>query len=321
MKAAVLKQLGGVPVYEDFEEPTLSGGEIIMNLHAVALKNIDKFLASGKHYASYNKVPVVVGLDGVGTLEDGSKVYAKGHTGTLAERASISEDEFVRLPERLDWDIAAAIPNAALGSYLPLKVKGQLKDGDTVLINGGTGVTGKLAIQLAKHYGAGRIIVTGHIKGREDKLKELGADELVSTQQEEEVFLKHLKQIERKSPIQIVIDYLWGRPTALILKGLFREGGKAPEHPTKIISAGSLSGDEITLSSNNLRSGKTEIIGAGLGSYTQEEFRKFNQEILPELFQLAAEGRLKFDLQKEKLEDIETVWTREAGGKRIIVEI
>lgn len=321
MKAAVLKQLGAIPVYEDIEDPVPSGDEVLMHVHAAALKNIDKSLASGKHYASYKKVPVIVGLDGVGTLEDGTKVYAKGRTGTLAEKTIISQVELTRLPEDLDWDTAAALPNAALGSYLPLMVKGKLKKRDTVLINGGTGVTGKLAIQLAKHYGAGRVIVTGHTEGREDHLKQLGADELISTQQEDRLILGHLKQIDRESHIRLVIDYLWGRPIELIIKSLFREGGNAPEEATTIVSVGALSGDEISLSSNNLRSGKTEITGAGLGSYTREEFQKFNREILPELFQLAAEGRLKFDLQKEKLEDIEAVWTLDGKGKRIVVRM
>src|SRR5699024_10828623 len=147
MKAAVLRQLGGIPEYSDFEEPEISGPEeLLMNVHAVAIKNIDKLLASGKHYAGYKKVPVVVGMDGVGTLEDGTRVYAKGRTGTLAEKSILSKEAYTELPENIDWLSAAAIPNAAMGSYLPLKVKAGVKEGDVVLINGGTGVTGKLAI-------------------------------------------------------------------------------------------------------------------------------------------------------------------------------
>ncbi len=321
MKAAVLKQLGSVPDYDSFGSPKVSEGEALMLVKAVALKNLDKLLASGKHYASYKQVPVVVGMDGVGVLEDGTKIYSKGKSGTLAEEAVVSKSDYVELPEGIDWDTAAALPNAAMGSYLPLKIKGALKEGDNILINGGTGVTGKLAIQLAKYYGASKVIVTGRIKGREAHLKSLGADELISTEQPDAPFIETLKQLDRETPIQIVIDYLWGKVTELVIDGLFRQGGKAPSCSTKIVTVGALAGDEIKLSSNNLRSGKTEIVGSGLGSYTPEQFSSFYKEVLPELFQLSVDGRLQLDLQKERLEDIATVWNKRTKGSRIVVEI
>lgn len=293
-----------------------------MNVRTVAIKNIDKLMAGGKHYASYKKVPVVVGLDGVGELADGTIIYAHGKTGTMAQKAIVSKSDYVPLPENSDLFSAAALPNAAMGSYLPLKVKGGIKKGSVVLINGGTGITGKLAIQLAKHYGASRVIVSGRIEGRENDLLALGADELISTQQDDSTFLRQIKQAYAARAIDIVIDYLWGSSLALIVKALAGEGQDIYTNKiTKIITVGSLSGEEIALSSNSLRSSKMVILGSGLGSFSKEEFRHFHREAIPEMFQLLAEGRIQLDIEKGKLEDIESLWNRNAKGKRIVVAV
>ncbi len=75
MKAAVLHTLGKPPRFEDFPEPKPSEGEVIVHVRAAPLKNVDKTKASGSHYDRYGELPVVCGLDGVGTLDDGTRVY------------------------------------------------------------------------------------------------------------------------------------------------------------------------------------------------------------------------------------------------------
>jgi NADPH:quinone reductase-like Zn-dependent oxidoreductase len=75
MKAAVLHALGDVPRYEDFAEPTADKDEALVRMRAASLKNSDKMVADGSHYDSLRQLPAVVGLDGVGVLEDGIRVY------------------------------------------------------------------------------------------------------------------------------------------------------------------------------------------------------------------------------------------------------
>src|SRR5262245_62480412 len=78
MKAAVLRTLGKPPRLEEFPDPEPSQGEVIVHVKAASLKNIDKMMASGSHYDSYTKLPVVCGTDGVGILEDGTRVFCGG---------------------------------------------------------------------------------------------------------------------------------------------------------------------------------------------------------------------------------------------------
>ncbi|GAB3220514.1 hypothetical protein [Spirosoma arcticum] len=75
MKAAVLNQLGTSPDYEDVEDPVPQDEEQLME--AASLKNIDRLRAGGKHPANHSNLPAIVGIDGVGTLENGTRVYDK----------------------------------------------------------------------------------------------------------------------------------------------------------------------------------------------------------------------------------------------------
>ena len=83
----------------------------------------------------------------------------------------------VKISEGLDNATAAAIPNAVAGSAMALRFRAGIKPGETVLVNGATGVTGKIAIQIAKYYGAGKVIVTGRNENSLKALSALGADE------------------------------------------------------------------------------------------------------------------------------------------------
>jgi NADPH:quinone reductase-like Zn-dependent oxidoreductase len=74
MKAAVLHALGEAPRYEDFAEPTPDKDEALVSVRAASLKNSDKTMADGSHYDSLDQLPAVVGLDGMGVLEDGTRV-------------------------------------------------------------------------------------------------------------------------------------------------------------------------------------------------------------------------------------------------------
>lgn len=324
MKAAVVFQKGELPKYvEDFAEPKVQNdNELLISVKASAVKNLDKMQASGKHYSTENKewTAKVVGGDGVGELADGTRVYGIGINGMLAEKAVIEKHRIVKLPDNLDDAVAAALPNAVMGSALALRFRAGLQAGDTVLINGATGVTGKVAVQIAKHYGAGKIIVTGRNEQSLNNLRSLGADEIISLKQDTESFISQLKQIHSESPIDVVIDYLWGHSAEMILSALKGDGRFS--HRTRFVTVGGMMGDTITLSSSVLRGTDIQISGSGLGTWTREEVKILITEILPEMFQRAADGKLKIDTVNVALKDIENVWNMDIeGGKRLVVLI
>src|SRR5215831_9881951 len=186
MKAAVLHVFGEPPHYEDFPDPQPGEGEVIVHVRAASLKNIDRAKASGSHYDSRHKLPAVCGVDGVGVLDDGTRVFCGGARtpyGMMAEQTVVSRAWCLPIPDGVDDDSAAALPNPALSAWLPLVWRARLKPDETVLILGATGVAGKLAIQIAKHLGAGRVVAAGRNRQVLETLPDLGADATIALDQ------------------------------------------------------------------------------------------------------------------------------------------
>ena len=164
MQAAVVNTLGQAPRYQSFPDPVAGEGETLIQVRAAGLHPIVKALASGSHYASSTEVPFVPGVDGVGILDDGSRVYfgfASKPWGTMSERTVAPRSMCIPLPDRLDDTQAAAIANPGMSAWMSLKERGGLAAGETVLVLGATGVAGQLAIQVARHLGAKRVIGAG----------------------------------------------------------------------------------------------------------------------------------------------------------------
>lgn len=324
MKAAVIFQRGERPQYtEGFPEPVVSNEEeVLIAVKAAAIKHLDKSRASGQHYSAQDaaRQASIPGGDGVGLLADGTRVFALGVTGMIAEKAVAEKSNIIPLPDGIDNATAAALPNAVAGSVMALRFRAALQPGETVLINGATGFTGRVAVQLAKYYGAQKIIATGRNEESLQSLLALGADEIIPVQQEDERFITQLQTIHCTTPVDIIIDYLWGHTAALILEALKGQG--AFTHRARFVSIGSLTGDKIELSSAILRSVDLQLSGSGLGSWTKNEMQQLLTEIIPEAFRLAADNRLKAETVTVPLQDIETLWdTKIPGGKRCVVTI
>lgn len=323
MKAAVMYPKGELPQYVDFPEPTAqNNNEVLVRVKAVAIKHFDKGRATGKHYSSDapKESGQVIGGDGVCLLEDGTRVYAIGVSGMLAEKATIDKGRFVKLPTQLDDAVAAALPNAVFGAAMGLRFKADIQSGDVVLINGATGFTGRVAVQIAKHYGAKKVIVTGRNQQSLADLLTLGADEIVSVMQDDEQFKAQLKAVHAQTPIDIIIDYLWGHTAEMILSCIKGDGSFT--NKIRYVSVGSMAGDLIQLSAANLRSVDLQLTGSGLGAWSKQQVRLLLTEILPEMFQLAVEGKLKIETTMGKLEDIAELWNLTVpDGQRLVVTI
>lgn len=322
MKAAVMNPQDGILKYTEWPEPVVANtDELLMHVKAAAIKNVDRSIASGSHYSAESAPKAkIIGSDGVGFLEDGTRVYAISMDGMIAKKAVIEKDRMVVLPDNLDFITAAALPNAVIGAAMGLRFKADLQPGETVLINGATGVTGRIAVQIARHYGAKKIIATGRNPESLKALLELGADEVISIQQSDESFVKQLQSIHNITPFDVIIDYLWGHSTELIFSSLKKQGSFTPK--TRFVSVGSIAGDILQLSASTLRSVDLHLTGSGLGSLNRQALGKLFSEILPEMFQLAADGKLIIETITTSLDQIESVYDLViSDGKRLVVEI
>ena len=115
---------------------------------------------------------------------------------------------------------------------------------------------------------------------------------------------------------------MWGHPIEIIIDALKGSGINMFTHRVRIVTVGSMAGEQMSLSSATLRSSSIEIMGSGLGSFTQAEMKLFGTEILPEMFALAAAGKLTMDIETAPLVDIEQVWNKQMKpGRRMVILI
>lgn len=318
MKAAVLHTLGEPPRFEDFPEPQPGQDEVLVRIKAASLKNIDRLMASGSHYDSHRQLPVVCGIDGVGVLDDGRRVYCGGSRppyGMMAEQTIVSKAFCLPVPDGLDDSTAAALPNPALSSWLPLVWRARLKPGETVLILGATGVSGKLAIQIAKHLGAGRVVAAGRNAQVLETLPSLGADATISLDQSEQDLTAAFVREARQTKFDIILDYLWGRPTEILLAAVTGHDVMAESSGIRLIEIGEMAGPRISLSAAALRSSGMEIYGSGGGSIPHTAIF----EAFPKVWALAAGGQLRIDTETVPLADVESIWQRkDLPGCRLV---
>jgi len=321
MKAAVIHAFGSVPRYEDFPDPVADAGELVVQVRAVTLENFDKMAVAGVHYASqhmFPQFPAIVGHSGVGVLPDG-KLVAFGGTrppyGTMAQKAVVPKEYaayVTPVPEGVDPHVAAALPASALTSLLPLRWGVTLQPGQTVLIQGATGVSGKLAVQIARLLGAGRIVGTGREDSILRSLQDLGASATIDLKRPDAEVCEAFAR-ESGDGYDVVLDFLWGHPTELLFRALTPSEVGFPKHRTRYVQSGQAAGPAITLLAETLRTSGVEITAAG--NITPEVL----QESMQQIWAWIREGKLTIEIEKMCLKDIAEAWSRRTTGKRIVI--
>lgn len=322
MKAALVHEWGATPSYADIPEPTPRDGAVVATVEATALTNLSRSLVSGKHYASKEiQLPAVPGIDGVMTLDDGRRVYAGvlAPHGAMAERTLISPDGAFAVPDGVDSVTAAAIPNPGMSAWMSLEYAATVKPGDTVLVLGATGVTGSIAVQLAKSvFDAGRVVVVGRDATRLDWLRTVGADDVIALGIED--LRARVTALHAERPFDAVLDYLWAEPAEQVLAALADSHPAAHFHSTRFVQIGSMAGLTMTLPAGILRGMGIVMSGVGIGSVPPEVLGRARTEALPRLFELVASGRLELRTQGRPLSEIERVWTStEPSGTRVVL--
>ncbi len=324
MKAAIVTAPGKTPIYGDFEAPIAKAGEELISVRASALSPFSKSRASGSHYSSDGGFPAVAGSDGVGITQDGRRVYfalPEAPFGALAERCPIPSNQCVELPAGLDEITAAAIANPGMSAWAALVERAHLVPGETVLVNGATGTAGRLAVQLAKHLGAGQIIATARNAEELEEVKKLGADIVIPFKlgtlhpSGAKEYENALKQVFTTG-INVVIDYLWGGSAKTVIVAIAKAVDDAT--PVRFVHVGGASREEnIDLPGAALRSSAIMLMGSGVKSVRMSVLL----QAIRSVFEAVQPAGLTIATKIVPLSEVEEVWDKAAGKPRVVFSI
>lgn len=307
MRAAVLSRPDAPPVVSDLPTPVPAGpDQVVVDVLAAAVHHLTRAVADGSHYSASRPLPLVPGADGVVRDPAGRLRYVvvgQSGDGTFAEHTVVDLRRSVPLPDDADPVRVAAAMNPGMSSWLALRRRIRFEPGQHVLVLGATGNAGRMAVQVAKLCGAGHVIAAGRDTGRLAALPALGADETCT-----------LDELGRAADVDVVLDYVWGRPAADAMVAMLT-ARTVRARPLTWVQIGSMAGDASPVPSFVLRASRLEIVGSGLGSVAPEEI----VAELPALVDAVMAGDVTVDARAVPLSDVATVWDERTDDRVVLV--
>ena len=305
MRAAVLNDYG-VPGFAEFPTPDVAPDVEAVTVLAAALNGVDVAIASGEHYLSPRSLPVVTGIDGVGRDATGRRVYFTAPPapyGSMAERAPVRPGSIVEVPDGVPDAVAAALGNAGLAAWLPLSSTGRLAPGESVLVLGATGVVGRLAVQVARLLGAGKVIAAGRDPHALAGLTALGADETIALGEVDDL----TAAVRDAGGADVIVDYLWGDQAVTALA--------AGRRGVRLVHVGDRAGGHASLPGALLRSLNASVSGFMIlhvaPDAREDAYRRLCEE--------AAAGHLDVPVETLPLSRVADAWARYPGARQRFV--
>ena len=281
---------------------------MLVHVSAAGLHHLDLHKASGSFYTGPPPLPAVVGTDGVGRLQDGSRVYFDESVppyGSMAERTLVPREALLPVADGVDDDVAAALGNTGLGGWLALEWRSGLQPGETVLVLGATGAVGSVAVQAARLLGAARVVAADLPN---ERLHRLGADAVVEIDGRDDLSerIKHAAQGE----VDVTIDMLWGAPAVAAMSAAARFA--------RHVEVGNMAAPEITLPAPLIRSASLDVRGYSVAHPPLD----LKRDAYLRLTGHAAAGDIVVDIDRRPLDDVADAWERQrqaAGGPKIVL--
>lgn len=299
MRAAILRAAATNPVVGAFDDPTPADGNAVVQVAAAGVNPIDVRLASGQ--LGRPRTPAVVGLEGVGTIESGRRVYFGSCVwpyGSWGERTLIDPARAYPVPDDLDDDLAVAIGIAGIAAWVPLERHAKVQPGESVLVLGATGAVGRIAVQAAKILGAGRVVAAARDADALRELEDLGADAIVVLRDDYAAALKDAAG----SGFDVVIDPLYGEP--------FQAALAVAAIGARLVTIGESAGPVASIPFRALQ-GRTHV-GHGSALLPIE----LAHDAYAKLAEHAAAGRIRVDVKRFSLEEALDAWRAQTAGPR-----
>ncbi|BCJ86756.1 quinone oxidoreductase family protein [Effusibacillus dendaii] len=324
MNGVVITKFGGPEVleYQKLPVPQPGPNQVLIKTAAIGINFADIKSREG-HYHGAGQPPFVPGLDVAGTIEAvgpgveefavGQRVIAFPETGSYSEYTIAQTVLTYKLPDAVDFETAAACPTISITSYNLLHELTRIRPGETVLIHAAAGGIGTTAIQLAKIFGAGKIIGTVGSEEKADFAKRVGADYVINYRTED--FAKRALELTDGKGVDVILDSVAG--------DVFERGLSCLATFGRIAVFGHFSGQPGTVQTTALHASSRCVLGYSMGTN-----RRYRPAVLRDsaeaILRLLAEGKLqmyidnKFPL-KEAAAAQQVIEQRKNKGKILLL--
>jgi NADPH:quinone reductase-like Zn-dependent oxidoreductase len=304
VRALIVPERGAAPEPADVPEPVPEPGRALVAVRAAALNPVDLAIAAGRFYMDVPDPPYVPVAEAAGEVvasaahPAGTPVWCLSMTGGLAELVSAPEDAVVPLPPGLGFPLAAGLGVAGLAGWMPVRDRGALVPGETVIVLGAGGTVGQVAIQAARDGGAARVVGVARSAGGRERAVTAGADVALPTGPG---LAGELGEACRDGA-DLVIDALWGE-AAVAAIGVLRAG-------SRIVQIGSAAGPTAEVAAGPFRGGRLDLRGFSVFSEPPAGRARGYRA----LAEAAGRGAVSMSLAEIPLAEAPAAWARVASG-------
>lgn len=295
MKLIQFEKYGGPEVLRYIEEtrPEPADNEVLVEVKAIGVNYADTARREGK-YVVPTPLPYVPGSEVAGVIAEvgssvtkfktGMRVSALIESGAYAEFVAVDENMLIPVPDAVEFEQAVALPLQGLSAYHILTTMGRLEEGETVLIHAAAGGVGAIAVQLAKLFGAGKIIATASSDEKLEHAKAMGATHLVDYTKDN--WVEEVKGITEGKGVDLALEMVGGEVFNQTLKCLAPFG--------RLVIFGAASGEQAQMHPGQLMRKNQSVIGFFLPQIMRkpELFQKSFEELLGYM----ASGKLKLTI-------------------------
>ncbi|MGZ4507963.1 MAG: zinc-binding dehydrogenase [Blastococcus sp.] len=320
MHAAVLHTPGEPPAYGTYPDPVPAEGRTLVRVTAAPVVPLDLLCASGTSYFGRPAVPYVPGVQGVGVVErsagldTGTRVWfatsagmAPGD-GALAEFCAVPDADLVPLAQPVPDDVVASLGLSAVAAWMALTWRAGLRRGERVVVLGGGGAVGQVAIGAAKLLGAERVVGVCRTAAAAERAHRAGAHAVVALSDDVDTLAAAMVQAAG-GPVDVVVDPVFGRAATAASRALGPGG--------RLVNLGGASGDTAEFSSAMLRGKSASILGYTNNALTPAQRAGAIEAVVDR----ARSGALAVDHEVLPLAQVADVWRRtaEETGRRVVL--
>ena len=281
MKAIQITEFGGPEVMQlvDLPDPIAGPDQVLINVNAIGLNFADTVQIRNQ-YVTQQKLPLIPGLEVVGTTSEGKRVLASISEGAYAQKVVAHKSAAMEIPEGVSDEAALAMLVQGTTAWHILKTFGHLVPGESVVVHAGAGGVGSVAIQLAKMWGA-RVIAVTSSDEKSALAKSLGADVTVDAKSAN--LAQAMLDANNGKPVDLVLEMVGGKTFDASLEVLAPFG--------RVIVYGMASGEMATpVNSISLLGSNKTITGFWLGHCFGK--KELLDDVIAQLFILIKNGKL-----------------------------